>query len=79
MDRLEREVGHRLQILRVNARDNIGRTLADRYAVTFTPTFILFNERGQPEEEFLFAINRARVLYWLNRHSQTNSRPLSLA
>jgi hypothetical protein len=79
MDRLEREVGHRLQILRVNARDNIGRTLADRYAVTFTPTFILFNERGQQEEEFLFAINRARVLYWLNRHSQTNSRPLSLA
>ena len=79
MDGLEREAGHRLQILCVNARDSlIGKTLADRYGVTFTPTFILFNERGQQEEEFVFAINRARVLYWLNRHFPGDNRPLSL-
>jgi len=52
---------------------------AARYGVTFTPTFILFNERGQQEEEFVFAINRARVLYWLNRHFPGDNRPLSLA
>jgi len=80
MDGLEREAGHRLQILCVNVRDSlIGKTLADRYGVTFTPTFILFNERGQQEEEFVFAINRARVLYWLNRHFPGDNRPLSLA
>ncbi len=80
MDGLEHEVGHRLQILSVNVRDSlIGKTLADRYGVTFTPTFILFNERGQQEEEFVFAINRARVLYWLNRHFPGDQRPLSLA
>ncbi len=80
MDGLEHEVGHRLQILSVNVRDSlIGKTLADRYGVTFTPTFILFNERGQQEEEFVFAINRARVLYWLNHHFPGDPRPLSLA
>jgi hypothetical protein len=80
MDGLEREAGHRLQILCVNLRDSlIGKALADRYGVTFTPTFILFNERGQREEEFVFAINRARVLYWLNRHFPGDNRPLSLA
>lgn len=80
MDGLEREAGQRLQILCVNLRDSlIGKALADRYGVTFTPTFILFNERGQREEEFVFAINRARVLYWLNRHFPGDNRPLSLA
>ena len=79
LDGLEREAAHRLQILRVNACDGIGAALADRYGVTFTPTFILFNEHGEREEEFLFALNRARVLYWLNRHSPGEGRPLSLA
>jgi len=79
LDGLEREAAHRLQILRVNARDGIGTALADRYGVTFTPTFILFNERGEREEEFVFALNRARVLYWLNRHFPGQGQPLSLA
>ena len=68
LDRLEMEVEHRLQILRVNVYDSaIGVALADRYNVTFTPTFILFNEHGQQVDEFLYALNRARVIYWLER------------
>lgn len=67
MQSLENEAGHRLQVLRVNARDAIGAALANRYDVTFTPTFLLFNPRGEKEDEYVFVINRARVLYWLDR------------
>lgn len=68
LDRLEMEVEHRLQILRVNVYDSaIGLALADRYEVTFTPTFILFDQRGKKVDEFLYALNRARVVYWLER------------
>ncbi len=68
LDEFENAHGPRLQILRVNVNDpGIGRALADRYAVTFTPTFILLDERGQKQEEFLYAFNRNRVLYWLNQ------------
>jgi len=70
LDRLEMEVEHRLQILRVNVYDSaIGLALADRYDVTFTPTFILFNHQGQKVDEFLYALNRARVVYWVDRQS----------
>ena len=44
--------------------------LADRHAVTFTPTFILLDESGQKQEEFLYAFNRSRVLYWLNQRTR---------
>lgn len=64
---LENEVGHSLQILRINAKDAIGLAVADRYRVTFTPTYLLFNGRGEKEEEFVFVINLPRTLYWFNR------------
>ena len=69
MDRLENDVGHRLQVLRVNIDDAIGRELANLYNITFTPTFLLFNSRGEKEDEFLYAIDRSRVLYWLNQQT----------
>jgi thiol-disulfide isomerase/thioredoxin len=65
MDRLEADAGHRLQILRVNVKDPIGRQLADRYQVTFTPSFLLFNSYGSKEEEFTLVLDRARVIFWL--------------
>ena len=72
LDRLEMEVEHRLQILRVNVYDSsIGIALADRYGVTFTPTFLLFNQEGEKVDEFLYALNRARVVYWLERQPGT--------
>ena len=69
MDRLETDAGHRLQILRVNVKDSIGRKLAERYRVTFTPSFLLFNSYGSKEEEYTLILDRARVLYWLNQQT----------
>jgi thiol-disulfide isomerase/thioredoxin len=71
MDRLERDAGHRLQILRVNVKDPIGNEIADRYGVNFTPTFLLFNSLGTREEEFTLVLDRARVLYWLDQQTIT--------
>jgi thiol-disulfide isomerase/thioredoxin len=71
MDRLESAAGHRLQVLRVNVKDEIGAKIADRYAVTLTPTFLLFNSLGAKEEEFTLVLDRARVLYWLDQQTIT--------
>ena len=71
MDRLEHEAGHRLQILRINVSEPIGIEIADRYRVTFTPTFLLFNGSGLQEEEFTLVLDRARVLYWLDQQTIT--------
>ena len=71
MDRLERDAGHRLQILRVNVKEPIGNEIADRYGVTFTPTFLLFNSLGAREEEFTLVLDRARVMYWLDQQTIT--------
>ena len=71
MDRLERDAEHRLQIMRVNVKDPIGIEIADRYGVTFTPTFLLFNSFGSREEEFTLVLDRARVLYWLDQQTIT--------
>jgi thiol-disulfide isomerase/thioredoxin len=73
VERVENEAGHRLQILRVNYKDKIGMDIANRYGVNFTPTFLLFNGRGQKEQEFVFVLDRARVLYWLDRQSAPRS------
>ena len=71
MDRLERDAGHRLQILRVNVKEPIGIEIADRYRVSFTPTFLLFNSLGGREEEFTLVLDRARVMYWLDQQTIT--------
>ena len=74
LERLEHEVGHRLQILRVNVSDPVGLALADRYHVSVTPTFVLLNSAGQKDEEFTLFLDRARIRYWLDQ--QTISAPL---
>jgi hypothetical protein len=58
-------------MLRVNVNDPIGGEIADRYNITFTPTFLLFNSLGGPEEEFTLVLDRARVLYWLDQQTIT--------
>ncbi len=69
MDTIELQSGHRLQTLRVDVTSDIGKALVDRYSVTLTPTFILFDGAGVRQEEFLLALDRSRVLYWLNKHT----------
>src|SRR5436190_525627 len=41
LDRLERELGSRLRVLRIDLADPIGADLANRYGVNLAPTFIL--------------------------------------
>jgi thiol-disulfide isomerase/thioredoxin len=69
IDRLERQAGPRLQVLRVNVKDAIGAQIADRYEVSFTPTFLLFGSTGVKEEEYTLVLDRARVLYWLDQQT----------
>jgi hypothetical protein len=71
LDRLQKDAGRRLQVLRVNVKDGIGAQLADQYAVTFTPTFVLFGSTGAKEEEYTLVLDRARVLYWLDQQTIT--------
>ena len=46
MDRLEAELGERLQIIHLNIQDSAGRELAARFNIRLTPTFIMFDSSG---------------------------------
>ncbi len=70
LDSLERQAGNRLQILRVDVRSPVGARLADCYDVIFTPTFVLFNGRGEKQQEFVYVVNRGWVLYYLDQQSR---------
>jgi thiol-disulfide isomerase/thioredoxin len=74
VEQLEQEVGHRLQILRVNVGNPVGLQIANRYGVTLTPTFMLLNGAGLKDEAFTLFLDRPRVRYWLDQ--QTISAPL---
>lgn len=47
MDGLERELGERAQVLRLNVADDVGRQLALRYNVRGVPTFVLLDGAGR--------------------------------
>ena len=46
VDALENELGDRLQVIRLNAQNEVGRELAPVYMFEYTPTFILFDSQG---------------------------------
>ena len=46
VDGLERELGERLLVIRLNIQEQVGRELAPVYGFDFTPTFIYFDESG---------------------------------
>ena len=46
VDRLEDELGDRVDIIRVNVQDPVGRELAGSLGFQYTPTFIYFDENG---------------------------------
>ncbi len=47
MDGLEKELGDKLLIIRINIQSQVGRELAPVYHFEYTPTFIYFNGQGQ--------------------------------
>lgn len=46
VDGLEAELGEAIHIIRINAQETVGRELGALYSLSFTPTFILFDGRG---------------------------------
>jgi thioredoxin 1 len=67
VDQLERKVGNRLQIIRLNIDEDPGRSLMDKLGVIFTPTFIHFDSQGNRVRETVGYVDRARILYELER------------
>jgi thioredoxin-related protein len=46
VDGLEKELGGKLLIIRINIQDQVGRDLAPVYHFEYTPTFIFFDAQG---------------------------------
>lgn len=46
VDGLENELGQKLQVLRINIQEQVGRELAPVYNFEYTPTFIFFDAHG---------------------------------
>lgn len=46
MDGIERDLGDKVQVLRISVVDNVGRTLAGRYGVRSVPTLLLLDGNG---------------------------------
>ena len=46
VDRLENELGDKLEVIRINIQEPVGRELAGNYEFQYTPTFIYFDETG---------------------------------
>lgn len=47
MDGIEWDVGDAAKVIRVELPTDFGRSIAARYGVEFTPTFLLFDAAGQ--------------------------------
>lgn len=47
VDRLERDLVGRMDVLRLSAWNKVGRELSSRYGVRGVPTFLLFDGEGQ--------------------------------
>lgn len=67
VDRLERDAGDRIQIIRLNIDREPGKDLLDEYGVVFTPTFVYFDASGNRLRETVGVLDYARVLYELEQ------------
>ena len=61
MDGIETEMGTRLDVLRVNIQDPVGRQLAPVYDFEYTPTYIFFDARGHELWRTIGEIDPQRV------------------
>lgn len=74
MDRLERELGERAQVLRLSIFSQTGRAAAARYGVRAVPTFVIFDGRGQPVAQSIGLPNRQQLLTLLETLAGVMSR-----
>lgn len=61
MDGLQAQFALRLQVLRVNIQDPVGRELAPVYDFEYTPTYIFFDARGKEMWRTVGEIDPQRV------------------
>lgn len=67
VDRLEEWETDRLKVIRVNVQDPSGRELGERFGLTFTPTFILFDPQGAEAWRTVGLLDEAAVSSHLDR------------
>lgn len=68
MDGIERDVGDAAKVIRVELPTDFGRSIAARYGVEFTPTFLVFDATGRLAER-LRALDRGVTAELLRRLS----------
>lgn len=61
MDGLEKELGQKLNVVRVNIQDPVGRELAPVYNFEYTPTYIFFDSQGRELWRSIGEIDPQRV------------------
>jgi len=61
VDRLERELEGRAQVLRLNVMDDVGGELAMRYGVRGVPTFVLLDSAGKVALTQVGMLDRAEI------------------
>lgn len=61
MDGLESELGSKLDILRINIQDPVGRELVPVYGFEYTPTYIFFDASGHELWRSIGEIDPQRV------------------
>lgn len=61
MDGLEKELGTKVRILRINIQDQVGRELAPLYDFEYTPTYIFFDPSGKELWRTIGEIDAQRV------------------
>lgn len=61
MDRIEQEQRGKLQVIRLNMQDQIGRELARQYGALVTPTFIYLDAQGVEQWRQVGSIDSQRV------------------
>lgn len=61
MDGLEKELGDRLIVVRLNIQEAVGRELAPAYGFQYIPTFIFFDAQGNEVWRQVGGLDSARV------------------
>lgn len=61
VDGIEREHAGRLRVIRLDVQESAGRTIADRFGLRVTPTFVLFDSQGAEVWRSVGIVDPARV------------------
>lgn len=61
VDELEKELGNKIHIIRLNIQDEVGMDLIRIYGFQFTPTFIYFDENGTEQWRLIGSFDPQKV------------------